>query len=83
MSTPYRTGGETRNCKGCRYWSEMIAQAVGGGPVQAICLCPTSAARGTYMSGHRTCAQWASGHLGAVDDPRQDPTRYLKERTAS
>ena len=33
-----RTYGETRNCAGCRFWSEMLAQAIGGGPVTAMCL---------------------------------------------
>lgn len=75
----HRTYGETRNCKGCRYWSEMLAQCVGGGPVQAVCLCPTSPARGQYMSPSRTCAEWASGHLGAVDEPGQDPNAYKGE----
>lgn len=27
----HRTYGKTRNCKGCRYWSEMLAQCHGGG----------------------------------------------------
>lgn len=26
----HRSYGETRNCKGCRFWSEMIAQVRGG-----------------------------------------------------
>ena len=33
-----RSYGETDNCNGCRFWSEMIAQSIGGGPVQALCL---------------------------------------------
>lgn len=76
----HRTFGETRNCKGCRYWSEMIAQALGGGPVQALCLSPVSAARGKYMDPARTCDAWASGHLGAIDEPGSDPHRYEQER---
>ena len=79
----HRTYGETRNCKGCRYWSEMIAHAPAhGGPVEAMCLNPTSPARGKYMAGSRTCADWASGHLGAVDEPGQDPNAY-KELAAA
>lgn len=27
-----------RSCDGCKYWSELIAQSVGGGPVEAMCL---------------------------------------------
>jgi hypothetical protein len=75
----HRTNGETRNCKGCRYWSEMIAQSLGGGPVQAMCLSATSTYRGQYMSCARMCTEWASGHLGAIDEPGQDPAAYASE----
>ena len=78
----HRTDGETRNCKGCRYWSEMIARAHGG-PVEAMCLGPMSPARGKYMAGHRTCADWASGHLGAVDEPGQSLDAYVDPSHAS
>jgi hypothetical protein len=78
----HRTYGETRDCKGCRYWSEMIAGNAhnGGGAIEAMCLSPSSGARGRYMSARGTCAQWASGHLGAIDEPGQDPSAYLTER---
>ena len=75
----HRTYGETRNCKGCRYWSEMIAQALGGGPVEAMCLSREGPERGKYTSAARTCVAWASGHLGAIDEPGQDPQAYANE----
>lgn len=74
----HRTYGETRDCKGCRYWSEMVAKCDGGGPVQAYCLAPigsTPRAR-TYTHGSQTCDAWASGEDGAIDDPGSDPDRY-------
>lgn len=64
-----RTMGATRNCEGCRFWSEMLAMAEGGGPVQAMCLCHSGPKRGKYMTGRNSCPEWKSGHLGAVDDP--------------
>lgn len=64
-----RTMGETRDCRGCRFWSEMIAQSIGGGPVQALCLSEGGPFKGKYTSGRQTCDAWKSGHLGAVDDP--------------
>ncbi len=64
-----RTYGETRNCAGCRFWSEMIAQAIGGGPVEAMCLADAGRFAGKYTSARRTCDSWKSGHFGAVDDP--------------
>lgn len=62
-----RAYGETKNCAGCRFWSEMIARC-SGGDVEAMCL-----GRGTmgrrYTTARQTCDHWKSGHLGAVDDP--------------
>lgn len=51
----------------------------GGGQIEAMCLNAASAAHGKYMAGSRTCAQWASGHLGAIDEPGQDPDAYKKD----
>lgn len=76
-----RTFGKTRNCFGCRYWSEMIAFAQGG-PVKALCLGPDGQApRGEYRAGTETCQAWASGHLGAIDEPGQDPRAYDGDTT--
>lgn len=63
-----RTYGETKNCAGCRFWSEMIAKSEGGGPVQALCLAEGSK-RGQYTVSRQTCEAWKSGHYGAIDDP--------------
>ena len=64
-----RTFGETKNCAGCRFWSEMVAQCVGGGPVTALCLVDSGRYAGKYTAGFNRCASWKSGHYGAVDDP--------------
>ena len=64
-----RTYGETKNCAGCRYWSEMIAKCEGGGSVEAMCLSNTSPLTGKYTHAGRSCEAWESGHHGAVDDP--------------
>ena len=63
------TNGETKNCAGCRFWSEMVAQSIGGGPVEALCLADGGPLSGKYTSGKQSCSGWKSGHLGAVDDP--------------
>lgn len=64
-----RTMGQTKDCGGCRYWSEMVARSIGGGPVEALCLCDGGPLQGKYTTERRTCSAWASGHLGAWDDP--------------
>ena len=71
-----RTYGETRNCSGCRYWSEMLAE-VRNGQLKAICIAPTEPTK--YRSGRESCDSWASGHLGAIDEPGNDPDRYDDE----
>jgi hypothetical protein len=63
-----RTYGETKNCAGCRYWSEMIAKC-DGGPVVAMCLAPNAKTKGQYWSARMSCDSWASGEFGAIDSP--------------
>lgn len=77
----HRTYGETKNCKGCRHWSEMIAQSLDG-TVAAMCLNPKSSAHSKYTAGWIKCEAWESGYDGAVDEPGSDPLRYQKENTA-
>lgn len=74
----HRTFGNTRNCKGCRYWSEMLARSDGGRPIEAVCLKQSGQHSGNYMPGSTTCDDWASGHFGAVDDPGL-PIAYTEE----
>jgi hypothetical protein len=64
-----RTYGLTRNCAGCRFWSEMVAQSIGGGPVTAMCLVDAGRYAGKYTAGAQRCDSWKSGHYGAVDEP--------------
>lgn len=71
----YRTLGTTQNCKGCRYWSEMIAQSNGRG-LEAMCLSDASERKGQYTVGTQTCGAWQSGHFGAIDEPGQHPNAY-------
>lgn len=64
-----RTYGDTKNCGGCRFWSEMVAQAIGGRAVEALCLADGGPLVGKYTTAVMTCAGWKPGYLGAVDDP--------------
>lgn len=79
----HRTYGETKNCKGCRYWSEMLARC-DGGPVLAYCLAPDcrsgATMGGKWTAGSQKCEAWASGELGAIDEPGSDPDRYDDKR---
>lgn len=66
----YRSWGMTRDCKGCRFWSEMLAR-VDNGTTKAACLAP--AGRGQFHPAGYTCTSWQSGELGAIDDPSGNP----------
>lgn len=73
----HRTYGETNNCKGCRFWSEMLAESNETG-ITAYCL-SGGINMGKYMRGSQNCGDWRSGHLGAIDEPGDDPMKYEKE----
>lgn len=80
----HRTWGQTRNCKGCRFWSELIAQAIPehNHAIQALCLNSKSFKNGEYTFEQNTCSHWMSGHHGAIDTPgASDEIRelYAKE----
>lgn len=64
-----------RDCGNCRYWSEMIAMS-DGRFLKAMCLSSTGPLREIYTTVSQVCSDWASGHDGAIDDPRKDPRRY-------
>lgn len=56
-------------CDKCRFWSEMIAQSIGGGPIEAMCLSDDSPHKGQYTRERQTCEAWKSDHYGKIDDP--------------
>lgn len=56
-------------CGKCRYWSEMCAQSIGAGPIEALCLCQDGPKSGRYVSERSTCQRWAFAALGAIDSP--------------
>lgn len=75
----YRSWGTTKNCHGCRYWSEMFAEVIGGGPLMAMCLHEEGAKYAGKMTTQRqTCEGWEEGSLGAVDSPGGNPYEYEK-----
>lgn len=77
-----RTYGETQNCAGCRFWSEMIAQVIGGGPLEALCLSQDSRFAGKYTTARRTREAWKAGPLGAINDPYEDNVEAYKRLDA-
>lgn len=67
----HRTYGETRDCKGCRFWSEMCARAEGN-TVVALCINSASPKSMTYTAPFSSCDAWKDGTLGAIDTPGPD-----------
>jgi hypothetical protein len=63
----HRTYGETKDCAGCRFWSEMLARC-NGGPIEAMCLNKKSKKYQKYVTATIICESWESGEFGAVDE---------------
>lgn len=54
-------------CSDCRFWSDRLAMAVGGGPVKAVCLVTDGPLSGQYTAGFQGCSLGKSNQYGAVD----------------
>ena len=60
----------TRHCFNCRFWSEIAVRSVEAGPIEALCLGPAADRfRNKYVGADHSCADWRTGHLGALDSP--------------
>lgn len=57
-------------CEDCKYFSEMIAESIGCGPIHAMCLCGLSKHHGKMVSESFHCEHYIHGH--AIDDPLND-----------
>ncbi len=66
-------------CNDCRYWSELMARG-DGMYMTAMCLCPESVRYQEYTRVVEFCVHYASDHLGAIDNPHQDPLRYEADK---
>lgn len=66
----------SKRCDGCRFWSEMLAQSIGGGPVEAYCLSDKSPKRQTYVRGSFVCDAWQDAYGYAVDAPGIEETYH-------
>lgn len=56
-------------CENCYFWSEMIAQSVGCGPVEAMCLNDNSDSYQEMVPETFGCVDWENGETGAIDCP--------------
>jgi len=57
-----------KNCRNCRFWSQMCAQSIGCGPIEALCL-GADKYKGKYTTETMVCDGWKSDHYGKIDDP--------------
>jgi hypothetical protein len=62
-----------KSCSNCRFWSQMVAQSIGCGPIEALCLCSgrhgDGPHHGKYVKADHVCVAHKSDHFGKVDDP--------------
>lgn len=60
----------SKNCGGCRFWSEMIAGSNSdNSAVEAMCLAPEGPYADKYTTERMTCPSWKHGEYGAIDSP--------------
>lgn len=64
-----RTFGRTKDCRGCRYWSELNWRQRGSRAPEAQCLNRNSRKAYLFTKGRDWCDDWVEGEYGAVDDP--------------
>jgi len=72
-----------KTCAKCRFWSEMCAQSIGCGPMEALCLKEGGPKCSRMTTESSSCPEWASSHHGAVDDPSGRWRKYAEEDTAN
>jgi hypothetical protein len=70
-------------CNNCRYWSEMCAQSIGCGPMEALCLKEHGPKQGRMTTERDSCPHWASNEHGAIDDPSGKWRNYADGDTAN
>jgi hypothetical protein len=58
-----------KKCRNCRYWSEMCAQSIGCGPIEALCLSGDGPQKGKFVPETWSCPKWADNRFGAIDAP--------------
>lgn len=63
-------------CNNCRYWSELCAQSIGCGPMEALCLKEGGPKLSRMTAESESCSAWDSNHHGAVDDPSGQGRKY-------
>jgi hypothetical protein len=57
------------HCENCRYWSQLLAQSIGCGPIEAYCLSEDGPKRQRYVRANDRCPSWKLNSHGAVDEP--------------
>ena len=55
------------NCGTCRFWSEMCAQSIGCGPIEALCLADGGPKQGKFTTETFCCPKHKPNTFGAID----------------
>jgi hypothetical protein len=70
-------------CETCRYWSELAIRSLGPKhSLEALCLNREGPFYRRFCRGAESCPSWASGHLGAIDDPDLPEGAYANQGVA-
>ena len=60
-------------CEGCRFWSKLVAECIGGGPLRAMCLHPKHGSEGEGASSMRIAINAPMTHAGCEDWVEGEP----------
>jgi hypothetical protein len=58
-----------KTCETCRYWSQMCAQALDAGPIEALCLAADGPKLAQFTRANFHCPAWRLNSHGSVDAP--------------
>ena len=61
-------------CQDCRFWSETVAQSIGCGPIEALCICEDSPHKMKMTTELNGCQFGKENLYGAIDDPENENT---------
>ena len=59
----------SNTCETCRFWSELIASAIPGKGIEAMCLSKDGPNKNLMTKESDHCQSWADSSYGAIDDP--------------
>lgn len=63
-----------RICSTCLFWSDLVAEQTGNGPLMALCENPGAPKEGRMVEGQDSCAAWEAAAIAdmVLEGPRPE-----------